>query len=91
MSLSAPAKGKSIEYHKYHLLQLVYLLQDNGEKFNEVIKNGSCRFPLENEMYVSSRRAFAKKFTPFSRLGTFAPLAEVEQSFNNAEKWTKPT
>jgi hypothetical protein len=83
-------KAKSIRYRKHQLLQLAYLLQDNREKFNDAIKNDLGRSSLENEMYVSSRQAFAKQLNPHSRLEIFLSLAEVKQSFDNVEKWAKP-
>ena len=86
-------KAKSIKYRKHQLLQLAYLLQDNRENFNEAIKNDLGRSSLENEMYVSLRQAptSAKRLSFLSnRLELFLSLAEVKESFDNVEKWSKP-
>ena len=86
-------KARSIKYRKHQLLQLAYLLQDNREKFNEAIKNDLGRSSLENEMYVRPRQApaSAKQLSlPSNRLELFLSLAEVKESFDNVEKWSKP-
>lgn len=85
-------KTKSIKYRKHQLLQLAYLLQDNREKFNQAIEIDLGRSPLENEMHVNSCQAFhlPSNSLPRNRLEIFISLAEIKQSFDNVERWTKP-
>jgi len=42
-------KFKSIEYRKYQLLQLAYLVKDNGERFRDALASDLGRPPLESE------------------------------------------
>lgn len=63
-----PREAKLIKYRKYQLLQLAYLLQDGRERFNNAVKNGLGRSPLENGMCAKPRRVFDKQLTPMYRL-----------------------
>ncbi|ESK93570.1 aldehyde dehydrogenase [Moniliophthora roreri MCA 2997] len=44
-------KTKSIAYRKYQLLQLMYMMKDNGERFEEALKADLGRPPLESQFF----------------------------------------
>lgn len=48
----ASGKLKSIEYRKYQLKQLAYLLKDNLERFQDAMEKDFTRPVLESRLYA---------------------------------------
>jgi acyl-CoA reductase-like NAD-dependent aldehyde dehydrogenase len=51
-------RSKNIEYRKYQLLQLAYMIQDNAKRFEEAEAADLGRPALESQLYAPSYTNF---------------------------------
>ncbi|KIK05065.1 hypothetical protein K443DRAFT_675362 [Laccaria amethystina LaAM-08-1] len=76
-------KLRPIEYRKYQLLQLIYLIKDNAERFEEALKSDLGRPPLESR-FLEINAAISEAYVAYKGVGTWAKPEKPPFSLNFA-------
>lgn len=87
-------KSKNIEYRKYQLLQLGYMIQDNMKRFEEALAADLGRPPFESHLcaqisfVVTLHTLICLCYPPSLEIG--ASITEARTAWSGVDKWAKP-
>lgn len=86
-------RTKNIEYRKYQLLQLAYMLQDNIKRLEEALAADLGRPPLESQLYAPKFCRFVvftgSRSLPWFSLEIGPSMMDARSAWAGVDKWAK--